>query len=263
MSLFLSKFLPLMLYPLGLAFILILTALLLNRRPRWQRVFLILALVVLWLGSSRWVAMGLTRSLEWRYFPPQRIPKTEVVVVLGGGTEPQQFPRPLVEVNGAGDRVLYAVWLYQQGTAQNILLSGGRIDWLSNESTPAQEMADLLEMMGVPPEALWLDTDSRNTYENAVNSRALLEPKGIKKISLVTSASHMPRAVKLFEAQGFEVTPLPTDYLVTQSNWRQLTGGSLQSQIINLIPNASNLALTSRILKEYLGMFYFVITGWQ
>ena len=105
-------------------------------------------------------------------------------------------------------------------------------------------------MMGVPPEALWLDTDSRNTYENAVNSRALLEPKGIKKISLVTSASHMPRAVKLFEAQGFEVTPLPTDYLVTESNWRQLTGGSLQSQIINLIPNASSLELKDIVIRE-------------
>ena len=124
-------------------------------------------------------------------------------------------------------------------------------------------MADLLEMMGVPPEALWLDTDSRNTYENAVNSPCPCHLNFLQWNWLLTSASHMPRAIKLFEAQGFEVTPLPTDYLVTESNWRQLTGGSLQSQIINLIPNASNLALTSRVLKEYLGMTYLVITGWQ
>jgi uncharacterized SAM-binding protein YcdF (DUF218 family) len=85
----------------------------------------------------------------------------------------------------------------------------------------------------------------------------------VTDILLVTSASHMPRAVKLFEAQGFDVTPMPADYTVTREAWDQLIHGSLESQILNLIPGANDLSLTTRMLKEYIGMVYYTLRGWQ
>ena len=65
----------------------------------------------------------------------------------------------------------------------------------------------------------------------------------------------MPRAVKLFEDQGFEVIPAPTDYDLTEEDWQSLTHANLLTQIYNLLPSASNLSSTTSSLKEYLGMF--------
>lgn len=264
MDIFFSKFLPLLIYPLGLACLLILAAIFLYKRVRWQQAVLILTLLILLLSSNRWTVAWLTRSLEWRYLPPPELsaeslqaaqkPLAEVIVVLGGATESHLFPRPFVEVNGAGDRVFYAAYLYKLGAAPHLLLSGGRIDWLETRDAPAQDMATLLMMMGIPQEALWLEPDSRNTAENAAHAYQFLAPKGIQRIILVTSAAHMPRAVQLFEKQGFQVIPAPTDYTLTQAELDSLTHANLVTQIFNFFPSASNLSSVTSYLKEYLGM---------
>ena len=86
---------------------------------------------------------------------------------------------------------------------------------------------------------------------------------GIRRIILVTSASHMPRSVALFEKQGFEVIPAPTDFTVTQAGWDKLKSGGLASQVLSLLPSAENLGLTTRMLKEYFGMLVYRLNGWM
>jgi len=213
---FLSKFLPALIYPIGLICVLLIAGLLLIKQTKILRIILILALIILFLGGNRWVALNLARSLEWRYLPPDPIPHVKALVVLGGGTESKVYPRQIAEVNSAGDRILYAAYLYRQGKTDAILVSGGLLDWEVHASTPAEEMSDLLQMMGVPATSIWLETQSRDTRENAAFSAKILNGRRIDRIMLVTSASHMPRAVKLFEAQGFEVIPAPVDYRVSQ-----------------------------------------------
>ena len=262
---FLSKFLPQFVYPLGLACLLLILALVLDKHVRLRRWAIAVALAVLVVGGNAWVAQGLTRSLEWRYLPPETIPSAGAMVLLGGGTAPAEYPRSMVEVNSAGDRVLYAAQLYKEGAAPKILLSGGRIDWLESEqeSSPAHEMAELLKLMGVPPEALWLQERSRNTYEDALYSAQILKEKGIKRILLVTSARHMPRSVALFEKQGLQVVPLPTDYSVTQAGWEEMLHPDLEAFLIGLVPGGSSLAATTGALKEYLGMLVYALQGWM
>jgi uncharacterized SAM-binding protein YcdF (DUF218 family) len=263
MFIFLSKFLPQFVYPLGLACLLLVLALLFQRRKNWQNAVILLALAVLAIGGNRWVAYSLTRSLEWRHLPPADIPQAEVIVVLGGGTESAQPPRPIVELNSAGDRVLYAAYLYQQGAAPHLLLSGGNIDWLyAQESTPAGQMAAALEIMNVPASALWLEPESLNTYENAVQCARILEEKDIQRIILVTTATHMPRSVALFEHQGLEVIPAPIDFKVTEANWQNLFQADLSAQLIQMMPNVNNLGMTTTALKEYLGIAIYKLRGW-
>jgi uncharacterized SAM-binding protein YcdF (DUF218 family) len=263
MFIFLSKLLPLFVYPLGLACILLLLALASNGNPRRSKTYLILALVILWLSSTNGISNLLARSLEWRYKPPTEIPTSEAIVLLGGGTEPAAYPRSGVEINGAGDRVLYAAQLYKDGKAPLILLSGGEITWLNDGSaSPAEDMAQILASLDVPKEAMLIEDRSRNTYENALYAKELLTEKGINKILLVTSAMHMPRSVALFEAQGFEVTPLPVDYSVVEDQSTASQEGVLIIKILNIVPNASNLALTTNALKEYLGTFIYQLQGW-
>lgn len=261
MFIFLTKFLPLLVYPLGLTFFLVIVALFAARWPRWQRLILILAIFILWLGSNRWTALSLARSLEWRYLPLDPVPKAQAIVILGGGTDPIEYPRTRVEANGAIDRVLYGGHLYHEGLSDHILVTGGRIDWMGSASTPAEEMASLLRQIGVPDKAIWLESESRNTYENALYSQPILHERGIDRILLVTSALHMPRSVKLFESQGFEVIPAPTDFSVTFEDWERLTDASLRIHILNLFPSADNLSSVTTALKEYLGILFYQLQG--
>ncbi len=253
MSIFLSKFIPLFIYPLGIACILIITAMVIHRWKKLQRLALILAVTLLWICGNKWVAMALMRSVEWQYLPPQETPHAEVIVLLGGATSSALYPRVEVELNGAADRVFYSARLYHDGAAPFILASGGRIDWLEQGNSAAQDMAEILEMLNVPPSAIWLEENSRNTQENASECWKFLQAKGIRRVILVTSAFHMPRSVRLFKAQGFEVIPAPTDFSITQKDWDAQFSFNPISHLIDLFPNSSNLADTTRVLREYLG----------
>lgn len=263
MFVYLSKLLPLFIYPLGLVSLIILIVLIVEKRNRFLRGLLIAGLIILWLASNRWVSYGLARSLEWRNLPPDTLPQAEVIVLLGGGTEPGDPPRPMAEVNTAGDRVLYAAKLYHQGVAPVILVSGGNVEFTSDRnSTPAEEMTELLLLLGVPADAIWVQPDSQNTYEDAFYSTEILAENGIDEVILVTSALHMPRSIALFEKQGITVIPAPTDFTITQTNWRSAFNPSIGEFVIHLMPNASALNLTTNVLKEYLGMFVYGLRGW-
>jgi uncharacterized SAM-binding protein YcdF (DUF218 family) len=271
MFIYLSKMIPPLLYPLGLTCWMILLAIFLDKHRKVRRIILIAALAILWLASSRWVSNGLAYSLERRYpapavltsFEPNDPPLGEAIVLLGGGTLPGQPPRPIPEVNDAGDRVIYTAYLYHELQVPYILITGGTIEWLAETTaTPTEDMASLLALMDVPSDVLLLENRSQNTYENALYTKEILAEKGITRIILVTSAIHMPRSVLLFEKQGFEVIPAPTDFYVTQESWQNMLAPNLSFQFVHLLPSASNLELTTRALKEYFGLIVYRLQGW-
>ncbi len=263
MFVYLSKLLPTLVYPLGLTCIALTVALVLKNRPKWRRGLLIGALCLLWLASNRWVSYALARSLEWRNLPMDSIPDAPVIVLLGGGTESGDPPRPMTEVNSAGDRVLYAAKLYQDGAAPAILVSGGNLGFSdARGSSPAEEMTALLTLTGIPEEGIWQQGNSQNTYEDALYCAEILREKGIKEIILVTSALHMPRAKALFEQQGFSVIPAPVDFTITEQNWQNAFKPGMDEFILYLLPNASSLGLTTNVLKEYFGLFIYGLRGW-
>jgi len=263
MFLYLSKLLPLFVYPLGLACLLLILALIVRRRPRWSTLLIVATLALLWLSGNRLVSMAVVRSLEWQYLPPATMPHADVIVVLGGGTRPLSYPRPFHEVNEAGDRLIYAALLYQQGVAPHLLVSSGVVGVDGPAIVgEAESMAALLKLMGVPTDALWLESRSRNTYENAVESKKLLDAQGIDRIVLVTSAMHMPRAVAIFQKQGFDVIPAPTDFMGTQADWEYYSSPNPAIQVFNLFPNTEAMDRFVRALKEYMGMAVYWARGW-
>lgn len=255
---FLSKFLPLFFYPLGLACLVLLVALIVNRKRDWRTLWIGITLVILYLGGNRWISSSLVHSLEKKYAPLQEEQRAELIIVLAGGTESLEYPRQMVEINGADDRVLYAARLFKLGHAPRLLLCGGDISWMDySESSPAEDMAAILTDIGIPGDALWLEGQSQNTSENAVNCANIAKEKGIIRVILVTSAMHMPRSVRLFEDQGLEVIAAPTDYSITDASWEGLWHGKIENTLINLMPNASSLSQTTNALKEYLGMLWY------
>ncbi|TVQ44919.1 MAG: YdcF family protein [Gloeocapsa sp. DLM2.Bin57] len=257
--LFLSKLLPVFLYPLGLSCVLLMMALILRwKRSRWTFVPVVTALAILLIASNDWVSSALVASLESRYPPLVDPPTAEAIVVLGGATKSVEPPRLMVNINEHGDRLFYAAHLYHTQRAPVIILAGGRISWQDGPgSSEAADMAILLEMLGVPREAMIEEPFSLNTHENAVNVQEILQETGIKRILLVTSAFHMPRSMAIFTKLGIEAIPAPTDFLVTRTyNY------TFEDFILNLLPHANRLALTNLALKEYLGIVVYRLRGW-
>ena len=260
--LFFSKLLPLFIYPLGLSCILLLVALwFCFKRSRWTFVPVLLAFIILMTASNVEFSNNFVASLERQYLPQKNVPKAEAIVVLGGATRNNEPPRIIADMSERGDRLLYGVKLYKEGAAPYIVLTGGRIEWFGGNSSEAEDMAALMEVMGVPQDALLLESRSLNTYENAVYTKEILERNNIKKIILVTSAAHMPRSLAIFKKQGIDAIPAPTDFMVSDRNLVE-NEISTESRIISLFPNPESLARTTQILKEYIGTFIYHLRGW-
>jgi uncharacterized SAM-binding protein YcdF (DUF218 family) len=263
MFIFLSKFLPLFVYPVGLTSVLIILGLVFFRRKKLSGLFLLAALFLLFFAGNRWVSYSLARSLEWQYLAKDTTQTAQAIVVLGGGTESAQPPRPAVEVNGAGDRMIHAADLYHQGLAPLIVLSGGNIEWMESiENSPAADMRQIMLKLGIPDNAIILQPKSQNTHEDALFSASILKEKGVNKILLVTSAMHMPRSVALFKKQGLEVIPSPTDFTITEDGWQRTFSPDFETLLTNLLPSSSSIGLTTNVLKEYIGYITYRLQGW-
>ena len=265
MFLYLSKLLPLFIYPLGLACLLLIGSLiLLWRHPGMAAVCTVLALTVLLVGGNGWVATQVVKSLEWQNLPPGVLPTADAIVVLGGATRSQVPPRPWVDLQDEGDRILHGAQLYRQHKAPLVILSGGRIDWRGvadpNSGSEAADMATLMETMGVPASAILQDPTSLNTRENAVNVKKIMDDRGLKRILLVTSAMHMPRSLKIFQKLGMNPIPAPTDFLISVDEAKDQQ--TIASALLSSIPDAENLRRLTRALKEYVGLLIYSLRGW-
>jgi len=171
------------------------------------------------------------------------LPEVDAIVLLGGGIVNPASPRLEPELDAHGDRLGYAARLYKAGKAPVIVVSGGNVFDEPGMLSNAEYSAQLLERWGVPRSDMVLESDSRNTYENARETARLL-PATQTTILLVTSAFHMRRAIPLFEAQGFSVVHASTDIQFTS-----FSGPG----IIKWLPEVYHLDLTTKAIKEFIG----------
>jgi uncharacterized SAM-binding protein YcdF (DUF218 family) len=244
----LSKLLPLLLLPLGLALLLLVWGLL--RRRRWPAGA---ALAILWIFATPLTAEGLWRWLERpqqrRVFrlPSGRAPVA--VVVLGGGRHPAPGPDRLSEWHD-GDRFFGGLEAYRQlraaGRPARLIFTGGW--WPLQPSLPPEGETLRRHALALGLSAADLITTGRvsNTADEALAVAGLL-PRG-SRVVLVTSAFHMPRARRLFERQGLQVVPYPVDFQAS-ATW----AGNPLANPLAYVPSAAGLDSSSRALREALG----------
>ena len=258
MYIYLSKILPLFILPLGIVFECLIIAFVLQVKGRRKSsaVFLLAGMAVLWASSTPIVADALLCRLEQQYpaMHLSEIPVSKCIVLLGGSVQPVMPPRVDIDLLDSADRVYKAAGLYHAGKGKIIIISGGNQPWMPDAKSEAEETRSLLMDFGVPPLAIELDETSRNTRENAINTLALLDAGTCKKPLLVTSASHMPRAVATFTKVGVDVFPVSTDIRVVKS--AQLT-------VFAFIPSARALAMTSNAVREWVGQMVYRLRGWN
>jgi uncharacterized SAM-binding protein YcdF (DUF218 family) len=259
----LYKFVKYGLYPLTWVVLLLVAATILTLFPfspirlRWVRQLVASSLLLLMTSSSPLIAYPLIGSLESWYRPPQLTPsdRFDAIVVLGGGLDEKGSLRPTVEPNSLSrNRTTCGVDLFQQGYAPTLVLTGGDAMVLGRGPQVADEMKRWAVRLGVPESATKIDTEARNTYENATGTKRLIGPASIL---LVSSASHLPRAVPVFTKQGFRVTPAPCDY-VAQSLPRE---GWDNIDLLDFLPTATALQHTTVVVTEVVGIIVYWLAG--
>lgn len=262
MFLFLSKLIPLFFCPIGAACLLLTVSLgLWWINSRWTPAAIGSALIILFLSGNTSISHWLAQSLEWQNIVKTELPTADAIVVLGGGTRSQAYPRPDVDFTDAGDRVWYGANLYHAHKAPKIIVSGGRIAWKGGGDPESEDLTKLLVKMGVPKEDIIPEGDSYNTHENAVNVQKILQAQNFHTILLVTSAMHMPRSMAIFHHLGIKAIAAPTDYRISQLELDE-PNQQTESVILSFFPSEECLYLTTQVMREYMGLLVYKIRGW-
>lgn len=200
----------------------------------------------LWLLSCSGFALLLSRLLLPQVQPLDRaaLDRVQAVVVLGAGVLRDAPEYEVPQPNGyLLARLRYGARLAREA-GKPLAFSGG-VGWASIGGGIAPEgdaaKAALQQDFGLVPR--WVDGESRDTHENALRTRDLLQPAGVQRIALVTHAWHMPRAMREFERAGFVVVPAPTGFLAPQVR-----------PLLQWIPSGEGLADSRVVLREALGL---------
>jgi len=192
----------LVLPPAGLILLAGAGALLLRRRPMLGRMCLIAGLGSLWLLSTPVVSDAVVSLTE--HYPAMDLRSAggaQAVVILGGGGQRSYAP----EYGGPAadpellERLSYGAYVARK-TGLPILVTGYHIEAVAMQGT-------LMRNFSIAPR--WVEDQAYDTFENAANSVRMLEADGVRRIILVTHATHMWRAVHEFTDAGIEVVPAP------------------------------------------------------
>lgn len=168
------------------------------------------------------------------------------IVLLGGGIVPASPPHvPVAHLTDGADRLWHAARLFHAGIAPEIIVSGGRpgLEALAGDSE-ATAMRDFLQALGVPKSTVTLEENSKNTIENIAFVRRLI---GDKPVALVTSAYHMPRALRLARTIGLKAAAFPTDWqipAIARPGWA------------NWLPTLEAQLTSSRAIREHVAMLF-------
>lgn len=247
--LFLNKLLPIFVLPIGLVLLLLGFALI--RRKWWP---VISALVVLYVSSIPCTGSALLHWLESR-FPPvpiAQVEKADAIVALGGIFGPPVAEGYLPNISESGERLEAGIVLWQQHKADWLVFTGARIPWQGRLEVEGEMSKRAAIARGVTAEQIVLTREVGNTADEAQAVAALMKERGWKKIILVTSGWHMPRAARLFRKAGVAFTPFPVDYR-TDPHWH-LT-------LLDFLPSTDALTHTEMVLRECYGIAFYAVTG--
>ncbi len=161
----------------------------------------------------------------------------DAIVVLGGAITPAAPPH-MVEpsLTASANRLWETARLYHRGVAPRVIAAGGGFpaEGGTPSMTEAEAMRMFLQDLGVPAEAIVEEGKSRNTIENIAFVRDMV---GDKPVALVTSATHMPRAMRLAQRIGLKASAFPAAWIApadarpSWQNWMPTADALLNAKI--------------------------------
>lgn len=211
---YLEKVLTALILPCGLLWLALLAVIFLAWRKRLRG--LTTLLLAIWVAYSaagnEWTGMFLCRWLgrEFAHIDPIKQGHFDAIFVLGGGVD--LLPNGQAQLNSAGDRVVLAARLYHASQTQILIAAGGPPNDSGTETIGvAHATQRIWQDLGIPKTHI-LRLPGRNTREEIAAIRKLHDERPEwKRVGLVTSAWHMPRAMRLAERASLHLHPLPAD----------------------------------------------------
>ncbi|MBO6894325.1 MAG: YdcF family protein [Roseibium sp.] len=235
---------------------LVLLGLLLVLVGRWRK----LGIRCAWLGVVGLSVCGFSPAANWLILPlEERFPRPatlegyEGIIVLGGAVDTiVTGGRGDTALTTSGERITITARLAQQIPDARVVHTGGKGVIVSAQATEAEGAARLFEDFGIAPDRILLEDASRNTWENAVLTKALVKPEPGQSWLLVTSAYHMPRSMGVFRKAGWTgITAYPVDYRTRGSeDWTLGFSGA-----------SKGLRRFDVAFKEWIGLVVYRVTG--
>ncbi|WP_435641778.1 YdcF family protein [Micavibrio aeruginosavorus] len=216
MTFWLSKILWAVISPVNLAAILL--ALGVGLGPFFRRVgygLCACALAIIVVFGVLPTGTNLVAWLERQVPAPASLPgEITGIIVLGGMFETRLYNEVSgPQLNENVDRALKAMEIGRKYPNAKLVFSGGSGFLTENSRTEDMDVADFLARQGFPLDNVLFENESRNTYENILNSKELIRPGVGETWILITSAFHMPRAMAVANELGWtDIIPVPVDY---------------------------------------------------
>ena len=224
-----------------------------TRFSRFGRRIVIASIILLLIAGATPLGTALLLLLENRFQPwdSSRGAPTGIIV-LGGIINPEiSVQRDDISLGEASERIIAAVELYRRYPNVRIVFAGGSANVVFRGPSESEFAARLLENLGIPREHIEVESGSRNTRENAVNTMQLVTPKPGERWLLITSAYHMPRAIGLFRKVGFPVEAYPVD-------WQTGGWGDLATRSLSFLGETKNVDLAAH---EWEGLIFDWLSG--
>ena len=248
----LSKILEFAITPICWVFALLIATLLVKRQPLKKRL-LITTMIVFYFFSNKFIVNEIIVRWEIPAMEDTAIHgKYDVAIVLGGMTGYDDRMQRIQFQHGA-DRLFQALKLYKQGIVKKILLDGGSGS-LDRSDIEAPILRDYLLQVGVPDSVILVEPNSRNTRENALFAKPILDSVARDgRYLLVTSGYHIRRAMGCFNKAGIHTTPYSTDRV----------GGPLKFQFDYMfIPNVEAFLAWGPLIHEWIGYLTYKAIGY-
>jgi len=248
-----SKILLFLLDPINWIFILLLWTTLSKNTIHKKRILWITVLVF-YFFSNPFITDEFVRAYEERNQTYSELTENyDVVIVLGGFSSYDQAQEQ-VQFNSATDRLMAGIKLYKTGRAKKLMIVSGSGQIMNPDEKEAIFIRDYLLSIGIPAKDLIIESESKNTRENAVFASKILTEKFINgKYILVTSALHMPRAKRCLQKTKLTVTTLSVDH---QAGPRKYIFDHL------FIPHVDSLSRWKSLIKEWAGMAAYKLKGY-
>lgn len=247
--LFLNKLLPVFVLPVGIVLVLLL--LVAWKKWRWLA---LMAAMTLYLASIPAVGGRLLNRLETVHprLKVDEAPAADAVLVLGGtmGSPAPAGYQP--NWSDAVDRFEGGLALVQAGKAARLLFTGAPQSTDESIESEGAAMRRHAIARGVPAEKIHVLGKVGNTADEARELAQLVRTNDLKRVLLVTSAWHMPRAMRQFRKAGVEITAFPVDFRYEPHRARPY---------MDYLPGADGLKLTETALRETYGIVFYALTG--
>lgn len=226
-----------------------------SKNQRTKKKAFISSIIILLFFSNTVIFLEFTRLWEVKGTKIENVEHYNVGVVLGGIAEYNNDLERL-SLRRGGDRIWQAIHLYHIGKIDKILISGDSGYMVDKGLNEAEQLKALLLQEKIPSDDILVEIVSKNTYQNALESKKVLDnTPEIESVLLITSALHMKRSIACFKKVGFT----NFDFFTTD----HYTGDSRSYYFDQyLIPNESVLTDWNRLIHEWVGYATYWMMGY-